>query len=377
MYFWLFNTCLIFMLCILFAKMLIPKIIFISHKKKLFDVQDERKTHQGTIPHLGGFAFKPVIFISIVILLGINLLVGRTEMLRELQNNLQELSFAFCAISILYLLGIADDLVEIRYCVKFFAQILCGLLLIAGGIWIDDMHGLLGIHALPVWVSYPLTVFILVYVINAINLIDGIDGLASGLSGVALLVYGAIFFFRQEYIYVILSMATLGVLVVFFYYNVFGKAEQGKKIFMGDTGSLTIGFMLCFLAIKLSRHTPADEEVALNFFIWAFTPMLLPCLDVLRVFLRRIRHRKNPFMPDRSHIHHKMLALGIPQNLVMITLVFAALILTLCNRLLIQFVDINIVLVADLLIWTLINIRLSRKIKQRQSKPVDIGTVSN
>ena len=86
----------------------------------------------------------------------------------------------------LYLVGMADDLIGIRYRAKFAIQIICGLLVIAGGLWINNLHGLLFIHALPEWIGYPITLFAVVFIINAINLIDGIDGLASGLCGVAI-----------------------------------------------------------------------------------------------------------------------------------------------------------------------------------------------
>ena len=104
-------------------------------------------------------------------------------------------------------------------------------MLIAGGVYINNLYGILGIHAVPLWLGYPLTILIVVFIINAINLIDGIDGLASGLCSVACLFYGLTFFMLHQHVYAILAFATLGVLVPFFYYNVFGNAEHGRKIF--------------------------------------------------------------------------------------------------------------------------------------------------
>ena len=102
----------------------------------------------------------------------------------------------------------------------------------------------------------PLTIFVIVFICNAINLIDGIDGLASGLSGVSLMVLGVLFLHNQMWTYATLAFSTLGVLIPFFYYNVFGQVEHGRKIFMGDTGSLTLGYILAFLCIRYAVYNP-------------------------------------------------------------------------------------------------------------------------
>ena len=103
MYFWIINISLVFLLCVFFAGILIPKILLISFRKKLFDVPDERKIHTSTVPRLGGIAFKPVIFFSIALLLGVNLILGRPEIFAELEANVAELSFGFCTVMILYM----------------------------------------------------------------------------------------------------------------------------------------------------------------------------------------------------------------------------------------------------------------------------------
>jgi UDP-N-acetylmuramyl pentapeptide phosphotransferase/UDP-N-acetylglucosamine-1-phosphate transferase len=150
------------------------------------------------------------------------------------------------------LTGITDDLIGVRYRQKFVIQILCACFFSIAELWINDLYGLLGIYAIPNWIGIPFTILTIVFITNAINLIDGIDGLASGLSSVALLVFGLLFIEKGLWMYSMLAFSTLGVLVPFFYYNVFGNAERARKIFMGDTGSLTLGYILSFLAIKYS-----------------------------------------------------------------------------------------------------------------------------
>lgn len=361
--FWTVNSILIFIVCVFSAGVLIPQILLISFRRNLFDMPDERKIHQGVVPRLGGIAFKPVVFFSVALLLGVCQLLGYGDMLGEIVSESRSLTFGFCSIMVLYLIGMADDLIGIRYRAKFAVQMACGLMVIAGGLWLDNLHGLFLIYNIPEWVGWPLTVLAVVFIINAINLIDGIDGLASGLCGVAMLFYGVIFLMAHEYIYAILAFATLGVLVPFFYYNVFGDARRNRKIFMGDTGSLTIGMMLCILSLRICRCFPEDTSGGLpNVFVLAYSPLIIPCFDVVRVYLHRVRNGKNPFLPDRNHIHHKLLAIGMRQRTAMIAIVSVSVFFTLCNILLSTCISVTPLLLADILIWTAANIWLTQKI---------------
>ena len=351
MYFWIVNCSLAFLLCVLCGGIVIPQILLIAFRKQLFDLPDERKIHHCAVPRLGGIAFKPVVFFTIALLLGINMALGHSEMLSEIGNDVRPLAFAFCSIMVLYLVGMADDLIGIRYRAKFVIQILCGVMLIAGGVYINNLYGILGIHAVPLWLGYPLTILIVVFIINAINLIDGIDGLASGLCSVACLFYGLTFFMLHQHVYAILAFATLGVLVPFFYYNVFGNAEHGKKIFMGDTGSLTVGMMLCFLSLKLTMCGLDDNTGNVHPMVLAFSPLLVPCCDVVRVYLHRVRNGKNPFLPDKNHIHHRLLRTGMKVRTVMITLLMLSLFFVVSNFILSFYINTTFMLLLDLAFW--------------------------
>lgn len=366
---WLFNCVLVFGLCVFCAGIVIPQILLIAFRKRLFDLPDERKIHRGTVPRLGGIAFKPVVFFSFALVVGINLLVGHSEALVEAGDNALTLLFGFCSIMVLYLVGIADDLIGVRYRAKFAVQVLCGIFLIMGGIWVSNLHGLFGIYSLPAWLGCSLTVMAVVFIINAINLIDGIDGLASGLCSIALLVYGAVFFVCKQYIFSMLSFATLGVLVPFYYFNVFGDPDRHRKIFMGDTGSLTVGMMLCLLGFKLLSLGTEESHIYGPFLmVCFFSPLLIPCCDVFRVYLHRVRNGKNPFLPDKNHIHHKLLAIGMKQRTAMVTIILVSLMFTICNVFLLHYINITWILVIDVLVWTLTNIWLTRRIKEMKNE---------
>lgn len=363
--YWTINLVSVFVLCILFTGIVIPQILLIAFRRKLFDVPNERKIHTCAVPRLGGIAFTPVIFISLALLLAVNQALGYDALLRETGAETLPLAYAFCAISLLYMVGMADDLIGVRYRAKFVVQMLCGVMLIAGGVTLDDLQGLLMVQTLPIWLSAPLTLFVTVFIINAINLIDGIDGLASGLCSIAFMFYGIAFVHIGEHIYAMLAFATLGVLMPFYYYNVFGNAEKGRKIFMGDTGSLTIGIMLCFLSIKLSNADTGAGRC--NPFVMAFAPLLVPCLDVVRVYMHRVRNGKNPFLPDKNHIHHKLLGVGMKQRTAMVSIVLTSTVLTLLNVLLSRYVNATLLLAGDIWLWTAVNIVLTKKMREKDA----------
>lgn len=362
MLFWIVNTCIILFLCMFLAGVVIPQILLIAFRKKLFDVPDERKIHQGVVPRLGGIAFKPVVFFSIAFLLGCNLFLGNEEFVSAFFAEIKSLSFEFCAVLLLYLVGMADDLVGVKYRAKFVFQLICAAMMIAGGLYLDNFHGLFGVYDLSLWVTYPLTILVVIFIVNSINLIDGIDGLASGLCSVACLFYGLILLCIHEYVYALLSFATLGVLIPFFYYNVFGNAERGKKIFMGDTGSLTVGAILSILSIHLLQDLHNLSPQSPNPMVLAFSPLIIPCFDVIRVYFHRIRMGMSPFQPDKNHIHHKLLAVGLEQRTAMVTIVSISILVTLLNILLSYIVNINVLLLLDAVIWIIINLWLTKKI---------------
>lgn len=218
----------------------------------------------------------------------------------------------------LYLVGVADDLVGVGYRYKFVVQILSASFLPLSGLWINDLGGLLGLHAIPAFIGMPLTVFLVVYITNAINLIDGIDGLASGLTCIALGLLIIVCAFVGQWTHALLASATLGVVATFYYYNVF--SISGRKLFMGDAGSLTLGYILSFLILHFWMQQEYWNPFRLNLNMVTISTLFIPLLDVIRVFYSRVRSGRNPFLPDKNHIHHKLLRTGMRIRTVMITL---------------------------------------------------------
>ena len=245
---------LAFVISVFVARLIIPRILIISLRKKLFDIPDARKIHKRAIPRLGGVSFFPTILFSCCLVLAFRSLTGYNISDLQVSYVLPECLFLICGMTLLYLTGIADDLIGVRYRQKFVVQILCACFLPISGLWINDLYGLFGVHVISAWVGIPFTVLTIVFITNAVNLIDGIDGLASGLSSVALLVFGVLFIEQGFWMYSIIAFSTFGVLVPFFYYNVFGSVERARKIFMGDTGSLSLGGIIAVFAIMIHKE---------------------------------------------------------------------------------------------------------------------------
>ena len=357
-----------FLFAVSLGMVIIPRILVISHKKRLYDVPDARKVHTMPVPRLGGLSFFPVILMSMFLVIGFRLYFWDVNVSGLSFNMLYEYLFLFVGMTLLYLVGVCDDLVGVGYRYKFAVQIAAALLLVLSGNWFDSFGGLFGIYSVPVWVGVPFTVFIVVYITNAINLIDGIDGLASGLCCIALSVLSVIFFLRGQYVYALLAICTLGILMPFWCYNVFGNANRGHKLFMGDAGSLTLGYVISFLIIHMSVTNEVSPTLSNPYMVIAFSTVLVPLLDVIRVVLHRLREHKNPFLPDKNHFHHKLLRTGMRVRMVMVCIIAISAFFILLNSSLAWRVDITYLFFLNLFCWSILHVGLNGLIRRNRER---------
>ena len=357
-----------FLFAVSLGMVIIPRILVISHKKRLYDVPDARKVHTMPVPRLGGLSFFPVILMSMFLVIGFRLYFWDVNVSGLSFNMLYEYLFLFVGMTLLYLVGVCDDLVGVGYRYKFAVQIAAAFLLVLSGNWFDSFGGLFGIYSVPVWVGVPFTVFIVVYITNAINLIDGIDGLASGLCCIALSVLSVIFFLRGQYVYALLAICTLGILMPFWCYNVFGNANRGHKLFMGDAGSLTLGYVISFLIIHMSVTNEVSPTLSNPYMVIAFSTVLVPLLDVIRVVLHRLREHKNPFLPDKNHFHHKLLRTGMRVRMVVVCIIAISAFFILLNSSLAWRVDITYLFFLNLFCWSILHVGLNGLIKRNRER---------
>ncbi len=357
-----------FLFAVSLGMVISPRILVISHKKRLYDVPDARKVHTMPVPRLGGLSFFPVILMSMFLVIGFRLYFWDVNVSGLSFNMLYEYLFLFVGMTLLYLVGVCDDLVGVGYRYKFAVQIAAAFLLVLSGNWFDSFGGLFGIYSVPVWVGVPFTVFIVVYITNAINLIDGIDGLASGLCCIALSVLSVIFFLCGQYVYALLAICTLGILMPFWCYNVFGNANRGHKLFMGDAGSLTLGYVISFLIIHMSVTNEVSPTLSNPYMVIAFSTVLVPLLDVIRVVLHRLREHKNPFLPDKNHFHHKLLRTGMRVRMVMVCIIAISAFFILLNSSLAWRVDITYLFFLNLFCWSILHVGLNGLIKRNRER---------
>lgn len=357
-----------FLFAVSLGMVIIPRILVISHKKRLYDVPDARKVHTMPVPRLGGLSFFPVILMSMFLVIGFRLYFWDMDTSSLSFNMLYEYLFLFVGMTLLYLVGVCDDLVGVGYRYKFAVQIAAAFLLVLSGNWFDSLGGLFGIYSVPAWMGMPFTVFIVVYITNAINLIDGIDGLASGLCCIALSVLSVIFFLRGQYVYALLAICTLGILMPFWCYNVFGNANRGHKLFMGDAGSLTLGYVISFLIIHMSVTNEVSPTLSNPYMVIAFSTVLVPLLDVIRVVLHRLREHKNPFLPDKNHFHHKLLRTGMRVRIVMVCIIAISAFFILLNSSLAWRVDITYLFFLNLFCWSILHVGLNGLIKRNRER---------
>ncbi len=279
----------VFLIAFFIVLKMIPFLKRWGLEQGIIDCPDERKIHHCKIPRLGGVAINMGFLFSVLLLGG-----GTSTVRGVMAGGL-----------VIFWVGVVDDLRGLSARQKFLGQIVgAALAVFVGGLSITRLGDVFGLGevVLPPWFSIPFTIFAIVGVINAINLIDGLDGLAAGVSLIAAVAFLLLAFFTGNSQAIMLCAALIGVLLGFLRFNFYPA-----QIFMGDSGSLAIGYILACLAIMMTQ--PGASGIAIS----PATPVLvlgLPILDTLWVMARRLRLRTNPFYPDKTHLHHKLLRLG-------------------------------------------------------------------
>lgn len=282
-----------FISALLIVIMAIPSVIRVSYLKHLYDVPDERKSHDKVIPTLGGLA----IFAGFTI----------SASLSFPSESVFNFNYLIGSLLIIFFIGIKDDLLVTAPVKKLLGQIIAsGILVILGGVRITSMYGFLGVEELAPELSSVLTIFTLIVIMNGFNLIDGINWLCSGVSVVVSSFLGAWFIYNGFYGLGVIATSLIGAIVGFMWFN-----KTPAKIFMGDTGSLILGLIIGFMSIYFIQLNPIATKKAVNSVpVLTFGILIVPLFDTLRVFTMRALKGRSPLHPDRNHIHHRLLDLG-------------------------------------------------------------------
>lgn len=274
-----------------------PSFIKIAKLKHLFDdPSEDRKIHTRKVPLMGGMMIFAGTLFSFLLWLPI--------------NEMGVIKYLVPSLLIMFFVGMKDDIIGTAPVKKLAAHLFVAFIMVfMADVKLTSLHGLFGVREIPEWAGIMLSVFTYIVVVNAFNLIDGVDGLAAGVGLISSTVFGYWFYYAGDWTYAVLSFSLAGGLLGFLRFN-FSPA----KIFMGDSGSLTIGFLIAVMAIELVEYEAQElPHIISNISkpILSMSILVYPLVDTIRVFTLRVVKGVSPFTADRNHIHHRLIDLGL------------------------------------------------------------------
>ncbi|USD26671.1 glycosyltransferase family 4 protein [Flagellimonas marinaquae] len=288
------TAILVFIGSFLLVYLTIPKIISVVEYKRLMDDPNQRSSHSSKTPTLGGVSFFFTLIIALFFI--------------KNWHEYSEDMYLIPGLTILFIVGLKDDMVVLSAGSKLIAQVFAiSFVLVNDSFGIESLNGFLNIYEIPYYLYLVIGGFLMLTIINSYNLIDGIDGLASIVGIVIMVIYTTIFYLSQEYFFALMAITMNACLMAFFGFNV----SSNKKIFMGDTGSLIVGFIISILTLKFLALEPTSYGelpfLLENAPLIAISILIVPLFDTARVFAIRLANKKGPFSPDRNHVHHVLI----------------------------------------------------------------------
>lgn len=288
------------------AFLFFPVLIKLLSKWKVFDSPGRHKIHQHFTPSMGGLPIVVGIIFSLLIALPL--------------SELAKFKFFFISITLMFITGLRDDILTLSPRQKMISQFLPIIILVVfGNSMLHSFYGIFPEFYFNQYVAWAITIFVILILTNAYNLIDGLDGLAGTVGLIALLIFGFWFFSTENYPLALISFSFAGAIVAFLIFN-----WQPSKIFMGDTGALTIGFLLSYLGIQfMNQNYALPESDSLRFQSSISTVvciLIIPVFDTLRVIILRLRRFESPFHADKNHLHHQFLKLGFSHSKSVLTI---------------------------------------------------------
>ena len=270
-----------------------PVIIQVVKLKRLYEKMSNRSSHSQQVPSFGGVTF----FIILVISLSLSEQFFITS----------RAMYLIPSCLVIFFIGLKDDMTGISAWNKIFMQVIATTMLFASpDFQITNLHGFLGIQEIPHWICIPLSFLVVVFYVNAYNLIDGVDGLASSLGAMFFTFFAIVYFHLNDYMMMAVCLSMVASFIAFLRFNV----STDKRIFLGDTGSLLIGFLVAAIVINIlskDYHEDLNMRFIANLPLMIISALYIPIFDSIRVFIIRIQKHQNPFEPDRSHVHHVLL----------------------------------------------------------------------
>ncbi len=288
-----------------------PYVLKVAIRKQLVVKPNKRTSHKGNIPNVGGINIFTSFFITFFVFNASDLQTDEVMM--------------FAGLYLIFIVGFFDDLISFSAKRKLIGELISAFLLIVlANVRLTNLHGFLWISSIPddlVIISYGASLFLFLLIINSLNLIDGVDGLATGIGMVICAFFGIYFQLIGEVALAMMAYILIGSLAIFFVYNVFGGRS---KIFMGDSGSLVLGYIVYVFVVKFLESNQLPSRI--DYYMYAAPAMAacvlaVPLFDTLRVMVTRIKKGHSPFKADKNHVHHLLLSMGLKHRQVTFVLV--------------------------------------------------------
>jgi UDP-GlcNAc:undecaprenyl-phosphate GlcNAc-1-phosphate transferase len=285
---------------------LIPLLLPVAARVGLTDKPDGRKQHEVPTPMHGG----------LIILLA---MVASAALFRDIASS-SALAF-YLAGGLLLVVGVIDDLRDLTWKWRIGAQVMAALIMVyIGGVGVQQLSDVVGVEGLTLgWLSIPVTVFVVVGTINALNMADGVDGLAGGQALVSLLLFMCFALYAGNNASAERLLAAAAAVVGFLCWNLRRPGLPRARVFLGDAGSMLLGFVIAWTAVRLTQNPAHPVSPVLG--PWTIA---LPLIDCVSLILRRLRQGRSPFAADRDHLHHLLLDAGYSQTAVAVGAMFAS-----------------------------------------------------
>ena len=289
------------------------KVLKIAKDKSIVDSPDARKLQKAPVPILGGIA----VFFGVVT----GVFAGSSFSWLLSDVLLYSPAWILCAMVMMVYVGATDDILGLTPRSRFVVELLTILgLILSGGGCIDSLHGLWGVESFSWWIAVPLTLVAGVGIINAVNMIDGVNGLSSGLCISCCLMFGIVFRMVGDLPDALLAFTMAASLAPFLFHNVFGSKS---RMFIGDAGTMMMGVAMAWFTISMLRSDTSVRLIAVqknvNMIAMTLAILSVPVFDTVRVMLLRILHKKSPFHPDKTHLHHIFIRMGVSHSITALT----------------------------------------------------------
>ena len=301
------------LIALILVLVLTPIFRKVAFKINFVDKPNYRKSHFTAIPLIGGF----MVFLASTIALTIS---------KFFEPDFQQISPLIIGSFVLLVMGIIDDKVNLRASIKLVIQLGVAIFVYLSGIKIESLFGILGVYEIPDFLKFTLTVLIITGTVNAFNLSDGIDGLAGGLAIIGFTSFSIIALIHKQYLFASLFLTIIGALIGFLKFNLSKK----RKIFMGDAGSLFLGYILVVSGIMLIQESNKTSDITRTLST-VIGVLILPVIDSIRVYRQRIQKGFSPFRADKTHLHHLLLGLKLEHKKATLVIVITAVTLLLIS----------------------------------------------